>query len=459
LIAAVAVAAASAFAQDNGPVLQPKKVPPKPPSAPPKSAPSPAILVVCDLACNWTLDGGDQVGSLAAGESKKVQVPLLGQHRLDATTQDNLDKIKPLQFEIKTPTQIEEDINLQPVRDARLKAEQDALAKANQSPLSVPVPNPTVVATGTAPTPTTSSAQPRNRQPAASGSGSTPTTSNTQPRNTPEVASGPVSPPPAPSTQPHNTPAQSSGANTTQAKTETKPRPGDIGSIHTQPAPASPPLDLQSSGLAGARAVTVNGAMVLPLATGKFANINKAQTIKGVKVIEVDGQKLLYRSGGEAAPVEKGDYLEDALLVGFGTFKGQDALTFPAGSYCTSLVGGVNSCGDGLIYITAESVAFVTDKGKSEFVSNRSATTVKNEGGAGDSYSIYDDQHKRHRFGMPAPPVDEVVGGPKFGSPYVTFLQAAIASFPQAYAAVQRLAAGQQAEQAANEAQAGAYTK
>src|SRR5271170_5976539 len=119
LTAAVAIAAASVVAQqDEGPVLKPKPKP-KPAGA--------TLLVICDLACNWKLDS-EAKGSIDAEGSKKVPVSL-GQHLVDATIQDGLDKVEQ-EVDLKTAAQTIVRLQLQPVRDARAKAEQDARDKA-----------------------------------------------------------------------------------------------------------------------------------------------------------------------------------------------------------------------------------------------------------------------------------------------------------------------------------------
>ena len=115
LIAVLAAAPASLPQQDTGPILKPNKPPAKPSTA--------TILVVCDLACNLKLDG-ETKGTLDAGGSKKVPVSL-GQHLVNATTTDGLDKVEQ-EVDLKTPAQTIVRLQLQPLRDARLKAEQEA---------------------------------------------------------------------------------------------------------------------------------------------------------------------------------------------------------------------------------------------------------------------------------------------------------------------------------------------
>jgi hypothetical protein len=117
-----ALGAGMASAQEEGPILLPK---PKPV---PKPA-SPTLLVMCDLACNWKLDG-EPKGRIDAGRSAKVKVDL-GQHLVVATTEDGADQVKQfVKAEEKGQTIVA--IELQPVRDARLKTEQQAKDKAEQ---------------------------------------------------------------------------------------------------------------------------------------------------------------------------------------------------------------------------------------------------------------------------------------------------------------------------------------
>jgi hypothetical protein len=99
--------------QDEGPILLPKKQEVKPAGA--------TMLVLCDLACNWKLDG-EAKGRIDAGGSAKAKVEL-GRHLVVAVTEDGLDQVKQLS-EVKTPGQTIVSLALEPVRDARLKAEQ-----------------------------------------------------------------------------------------------------------------------------------------------------------------------------------------------------------------------------------------------------------------------------------------------------------------------------------------------
>jgi TPR repeat protein len=98
--------------QEDVPILRPKK-----PQAKPAVA---TLLVMCDLACNWMLDS-EMKGVIAEGESKKTQVSL-GQHLIDAATQDGQDKVEE-RIEVKASGQVIMHIELQPIRGARIKAE------------------------------------------------------------------------------------------------------------------------------------------------------------------------------------------------------------------------------------------------------------------------------------------------------------------------------------------------
>ena len=122
LSAAITVATMMAGAQqDEGPILLPKKPVVKPAGA--------TLLVLCDLACNWKLDG-EAKGHIDAGASAKVNVEL-GQHMVVAVTEDGADQIKQI-IEVKSSGQTVVSIELQPISDARLKAEQEARDKAGQ---------------------------------------------------------------------------------------------------------------------------------------------------------------------------------------------------------------------------------------------------------------------------------------------------------------------------------------
>jgi hypothetical protein len=99
--------------QDEVPILKPKA----------KPVTATTLMVMCDLACNWKLDG-EPMGRIDAGGSTKAKVEL-GQHEVAAVTEDGLDKIEK-EIEIKAVGQTIFHIELQLVRDARLKAELEA---------------------------------------------------------------------------------------------------------------------------------------------------------------------------------------------------------------------------------------------------------------------------------------------------------------------------------------------
>jgi len=124
LALALAFGAAQGIAQqDEGPILRPHKPAPKP------AAVSATLLVTCDLACNWKLDGVAQ-GRIEAGGSAKAKVEL-GQHLVVAVTEDGLDKAEQV-LDIEAAKQALARIGLASPRDARLKAEQAARDKAAQ---------------------------------------------------------------------------------------------------------------------------------------------------------------------------------------------------------------------------------------------------------------------------------------------------------------------------------------
>jgi serine/threonine protein kinase len=105
------------------------------PAAQPGTIPNPTpnattLLVTCDLACNWKLDGTAK-GRIEAGSGVKENVEF-GQHLVTAATMDGLDKAEN-NISIKTAGQTIVHIVLQPVHDLRLKMaeaqdEQDELA-------------------------------------------------------------------------------------------------------------------------------------------------------------------------------------------------------------------------------------------------------------------------------------------------------------------------------------------
>jgi hypothetical protein len=122
-MAAVMMAAAfpALAQQDEGPTLHPKPQP--------KAAASATLLVMCDLACNWKLDG-EAKGRIEAGGSAKVKVET-GQHMVVAATEDGADQVQQLS-QVKSGEQTVVSIELQPLRDARDKTMQQARDKIAQ---------------------------------------------------------------------------------------------------------------------------------------------------------------------------------------------------------------------------------------------------------------------------------------------------------------------------------------
>jgi hypothetical protein len=101
-----------------------------------KSKPSslPTLLVMCDLECNWKLDG-EVKGHIESGGSAKLKVEP-GQHMVEAITQDFVDWVK--QPTTVNPTgQTMVSIELQPIRASRLIAEQEARDKAEEKARSI----------------------------------------------------------------------------------------------------------------------------------------------------------------------------------------------------------------------------------------------------------------------------------------------------------------------------------
>jgi TPR repeat protein len=119
LAAALTIRALSALAQqDEGPILRPKSATVKTVGA--------TLLVICDLSCNWKLDG-EAKGSIKAGGAAKTKVEP-GQHLVVAMTVDGMDQVQQ-SAKVEAKGQSTVSIDLQPVRDARLKAEQNAREK------------------------------------------------------------------------------------------------------------------------------------------------------------------------------------------------------------------------------------------------------------------------------------------------------------------------------------------
>jgi hypothetical protein len=120
LISAVLALATAAAAQDTGPILKPR---PKPKSA------AGSLVVMCDLACNWKLDG-EAKGRVEAGDAAKASASL-GEHVVVATTLDGLDRVQQV-VEVSANGQKAVNNQLAPVRDARLSAAQTAKDEADQ---------------------------------------------------------------------------------------------------------------------------------------------------------------------------------------------------------------------------------------------------------------------------------------------------------------------------------------
>jgi hypothetical protein len=95
-----------------------------------KPADLPTLLVMCDMVCNWKLDG-EAKGHIDAGGSAKVKVEP-GQHMVEASTEDGVDLVKQPST-VKPTGQTMISIELWPIRYARLVGEQatrDAAAQA-----------------------------------------------------------------------------------------------------------------------------------------------------------------------------------------------------------------------------------------------------------------------------------------------------------------------------------------
>lgn len=111
--------AAAQQEQDRGPIYYPTK---------PAAKPVPAtLLVTCDLACNWELDGVAK-GRIEAGDLAKVTVTP-GQHTAAGATTDGLDRVQQA-IEAKSGEQAAVSLELAKVareRVARQKLEKKRL--------------------------------------------------------------------------------------------------------------------------------------------------------------------------------------------------------------------------------------------------------------------------------------------------------------------------------------------
>ena len=119
LFMVVAMAAVQMVAQqDDVPILRPKTLQAKPTVS--------TLLVTCDMACNWALDG-EEKGRIDAGGSAKAKHEI-GQYTVFAATEDGLDKTWQL-VKIVEKQQTVVPIELRPVREARLKVARQAANK------------------------------------------------------------------------------------------------------------------------------------------------------------------------------------------------------------------------------------------------------------------------------------------------------------------------------------------
>lgn len=119
LIVVLAALAAQGTAQQNdGPILYP--------NTQPKSSEQASLLVICDMACNWKLDGESE-GRIEAGGSARLSVEV-GQHVVVATTEDGMDRVQQGVL-AEGKSQLVLSIELKPVREARLKQELEQQAQ------------------------------------------------------------------------------------------------------------------------------------------------------------------------------------------------------------------------------------------------------------------------------------------------------------------------------------------
>ena len=113
-IAFLALGAAAAQQQDEGPGIVRPHVKPKPPQA--------TLLVTCDLPCDWKLDG-EAKGRIEALDSAKATIAP-GKHIVVALTTDGLDRVLAI-AETYAGAQTVLSLELVAPRAARLNTEQE----------------------------------------------------------------------------------------------------------------------------------------------------------------------------------------------------------------------------------------------------------------------------------------------------------------------------------------------
>jgi len=153
--------------------------------------------------------------------------------------------------------------------------------------------------------------------------------------------------------------------------------------------------------------------------------------LTGRHAIQRRGKTGVLLATGNAVKVKGRGLVDSYSFISLDTFQGQAAIYFPTSFFCRGalVVGQVSWCSYGVIFITGKGLAFQKTKGQIEFSFPRLEAVIKSEGGReGDTFSIYDKDGKRYRF-----------GDQKFDSPSIKFLQAAIATFPVVYAQLQQL--------------------
>ncbi|HEX8710392.1 MAG TPA: hypothetical protein VF730_00875, partial [Terracidiphilus sp.] len=96
---------------------------------PARKAPGASLMVICDVACTWSVDG--KPGGSMAAETPATIVVDAGQHELIAATPDGLDKYQK-QFHVSSGGQQSVMVELKQIRDARVQAEKIAEEKKEE---------------------------------------------------------------------------------------------------------------------------------------------------------------------------------------------------------------------------------------------------------------------------------------------------------------------------------------
>jgi hypothetical protein len=176
-------------------------------------------------------------------------------------------------------------------------------------------------------------------------------------------------------------------------------------------------------------------SLVLPVASDEQAAVPTLQSsvLEGATAGVQHGKTTVELRTGIIKKLKHGKTEEAVWAASLDTYDGERAISFPMIHFSRQalLYGQVGYGSSGLIFVTAKTIVYRTDKGKVELSCARSASALKQEGGrSGDTFSLDDERGERFRFGIA-----------KFDSPFMVFFQAAVANFQGAYTQAEQLAA------------------